>query len=92
MFVITNNVRNLGVCHGGQLGLKQVDLYLIHSPRLVDSRPGFEAAWRDFEALKKDGLAKLVARHQFYYASNSYFQISGALVLAISTLNNYKKS
>jgi diketogulonate reductase-like aldo/keto reductase len=39
-----------------QLGLKQVDLYLIHHPRLVNG--DFEGAWKEFEKIKDDGLSK----------------------------------
>lgn len=44
----------------GQLGLKSVDLYLIHHPRLVEGGD-FEGAWRDMEKVQEDGLAKCVA-------------------------------
>jgi diketogulonate reductase-like aldo/keto reductase len=39
-----------------KLGLKQTDLYLIHNPRWLDK--GLEEAWRDFEKIKEDRLAK----------------------------------
>lgn len=39
-----------------QLGVKQVDLYLIHQPGLV--RDNLESAWKDFEQIKDDGLSK----------------------------------
>jgi diketogulonate reductase-like aldo/keto reductase len=39
-----------------QLGLEQIDLYLIHDPRALDK--GAEGVWRDFEKIKEDGLAK----------------------------------
>lgn len=39
-----------------QLGLKQVDLYLIHSPRIVP--PG---AWQALEKIQEAGLTKFVS-------------------------------
>jgi diketogulonate reductase-like aldo/keto reductase len=36
-----------------------VDLYLIHNPRAV---PDVDAVWKEFEIIKKDGLAKCVAQ------------------------------
>lgn len=41
-----------------KLGLQQLDLYLIHNPRLF-SEP-IEAVWKKFEKLKEDGLSKYV--------------------------------
>jgi diketogulonate reductase-like aldo/keto reductase len=38
------------------LGVKYVDLYLIHSPRLAT--PDIPTAWAKMEKLKADGLAK----------------------------------
>jgi diketogulonate reductase-like aldo/keto reductase len=42
-----------------KLGLKYVDLYLIHHPRLA--KPDLATAWREFEKIKADGLAKWVS-------------------------------
>jgi diketogulonate reductase-like aldo/keto reductase len=39
-----------------KLGLKSVDLYLIHQPRLVSD--DFGGAWKKFEKIKDEGLAK----------------------------------
>ncbi|KAJ7154150.1 Aldo/keto reductase [Mycena filopes] len=39
------------------LGLKYVDLYLIHQPRDI---PDLDPVWKDFEHLQKDGLAKSI--------------------------------
>jgi diketogulonate reductase-like aldo/keto reductase len=39
-----------------QLGLKQVDLYLIHNSAAVEY--DFEAAWKELEKIKDTGLAK----------------------------------
>ena len=41
-----------------QLGLKYVDLYLIHDSDLV--KGDFEYAWRQLENIKADGLARYV--------------------------------
>jgi diketogulonate reductase-like aldo/keto reductase len=39
-----------------KLGLKYMDLYLIHHPLLAE--PNFATIWREFEKIKADGLAK----------------------------------
>jgi len=49
------SIRNLGVDY--------VDLYLIHSPRLV--KDDIARAWREFELLKKEGLAKSIGVSNF---------------------------
>ncbi|TFK70964.1 Aldo/keto reductase [Pluteus cervinus] len=46
-----------------KLGLKQVDLYLIHMPNTVAGR--FAEAWREFEKIKADGLAKSIGVSNF---------------------------
>ena len=38
-----------------QLGLTYLDLYLIHFPDAVKS---IESGWKEFEKIKKDGLAR----------------------------------
>ncbi|KLO14798.1 Aldo/keto reductase [Schizopora paradoxa] len=46
-----------------QMGIKQVDLYLIHNPRTV---PGtIEEAWKEFEKIKEDGLSKSIGVSNF---------------------------
>lgn len=45
-----------------KLGLKQVDLYLIHTPAIVSD---FESAWRFFEQAKNDGRAKSIGVSNF---------------------------
>ncbi|KAF8625998.1 hypothetical protein AX17_006721 [Amanita inopinata Kibby_2008] len=45
-----------------KLDLKYLDLYLIHSPYLVDN---FGSAWKEFEKIKKDGLAKSIGVSNF---------------------------
>ncbi|EEB98071.1 hypothetical protein MPER_02485, partial [Moniliophthora perniciosa FA553] len=42
-----------------KLGLKYIDLYLIHNPIFVPDQ-NLEAAWREFEKLKEDGLVKSI--------------------------------
>ena len=38
-----------------QLGVKQVDLYLIHNPWFIKD---LEQDWREFEKIKEAGLSK----------------------------------
>jgi len=45
------------------LGLKQVDLYLIHRPAAVEQ--DFEGGWKAFEKIKEDGLAKSIGVSNF---------------------------
>jgi len=44
------------------LGLKYVDLYLIHQPRFL---PEIDPVWKEFEVLQKDGLAKTIGVSNF---------------------------
>ncbi|KAH8109238.1 Aldo/keto reductase [Phellopilus nigrolimitatus] len=46
-----------------KLGLKQVDLYLIHNPAMVDGT--LENTWREFEKIKDAGLAKSIGVSNF---------------------------
>ncbi|KAG5651990.1 hypothetical protein H0H81_006672 [Sphagnurus paluster] len=46
-----------------KLGLKYVDLYLIHAPRFVEGN--FDGAWREFEKIKHDGLARSIGVSNF---------------------------
>jgi len=46
-----------------KLGVTYVDLYLIHSPRLV--KDDIAGAWKEFELLKKEGLAKSIGVSNF---------------------------
>ncbi|KAG6810669.1 hypothetical protein H0H92_010817 [Tricholoma furcatifolium] len=46
-----------------KLGLKYVDLYLIHQPRFA--APDFEGTWREFEKIKDDGLARSIGVSNF---------------------------
>ncbi|KAJ7138053.1 NADP-dependent oxidoreductase domain-containing protein [Mycena epipterygia] len=44
------------------LGVKYLDLYLIHQPTFV---PDLEGTWKEFEAIKKDGLSKSIGVSNF---------------------------
>ncbi|EJC98889.1 Aldo/keto reductase [Fomitiporia mediterranea MF3/22] len=46
-----------------QLSLKQVDLYLIHSPSAIEGT--IENTWREFEKIKDAGLAKSIGVSNF---------------------------
>ncbi|KAI0057694.1 Aldo/keto reductase, partial [Artomyces pyxidatus] len=46
-----------------KLGVKSVDLYLIHNPRLVAN--DFEGAWAEFVKIKESGLAKSIGVSNF---------------------------
>nr|VWP02301.1 Mannitol dehydrogenase [Ganoderma boninense] len=45
-----------------ELGVKYVDLYLIHNPRQVED---LEQAWREFEKIKETGLSKSIGVSNF---------------------------
>ncbi|CAA7262783.1 unnamed protein product [Cyclocybe aegerita] len=47
-----------------KLGLKYVDLYLIHNPRGVENGD-LEGVWRKFEKFQEDGLAKSIGVSNF---------------------------
>lgn len=55
---INNSLNNLGV--------KYVDLYLIHHPRLA--QPDIPTAWKQMEKVKADGLAKSIGVSNFQIA------------------------
>ncbi|KAH9931679.1 Aldo/keto reductase [Epithele typhae] len=44
------------------LGVKQVDLYLIHNPMVITD---LEVNWRDFEKIKEDGLSRSIGVSNF---------------------------
>ncbi|KAG6816538.1 hypothetical protein H0H87_005315 [Tephrocybe sp. NHM501043] len=46
-----------------KLGLKYVDLYLIHQPYLIAH--DFERSWKELEQIKEDGLAKSIGVSNF---------------------------
>ncbi|KAF8174251.1 Aldo/keto reductase [Pholiota molesta] len=47
-----------------KIGVKQLDLYLIHTPTAIQN-DDFEGAWRTFEKIKEDGLAKSIGVSNF---------------------------
>uniref|UniRef100_A0A8H7XQC8 NADP-dependent oxidoreductase domain-containing protein n=1 Tax=Psilocybe cubensis TaxID=181762 RepID=A0A8H7XQC8_PSICU len=53
--------------HGSlsKLGLKYLDLYLIHTPNAVEAAGGYEVVWRQFEKFKEDGLTKSIGVSNF---------------------------
>jgi len=50
-----------------KLEIKQLDLYLIHSPTLIENGD-FEGAWREFERFKQEGLTKSIGVSNFTVA------------------------
>lgn len=42
-----------------KIGVKQLDLYLIHTPKAIQNGD-YEGTWRTFEKIQDDGFAKLV--------------------------------
>lgn len=46
-----------------KLGLKSVDLYLVHGPKLIEK--DVEGLWKEFEKIKEDGLAKSIGVSNF---------------------------
>jgi diketogulonate reductase-like aldo/keto reductase len=46
-----------------KLGLKQLDLYLIHGPRLIEN--DYEGGWKEFEKIKEEGLSKSIGVSNF---------------------------
>jgi len=46
-----------------KLGLKTLDLYLIHFPTSVEK--DYEGSWKEFEKIKEDGLAKSIGVSNF---------------------------
>ncbi|KAA1478082.1 Aldo/keto reductase [Dentipellis sp. KUC8613] len=67
-----------------KLGLKSVDLYLIHFPRLVSS--DFEGAWEEFEKLKKDGLAKSIGVSNFSVQDLKTVVNSGSITPSVNQI------
>jgi len=44
-----------------QLGVSYLDLYLVHTPKCLKVGGGLETVWREFEALKQEGLVRSVS-------------------------------
>jgi len=59
----SGSVRETAEASLSKLGLKQVDLYLVHQPWVVT--PDLESFWREIESLKTDGLAKSIGVSNF---------------------------
>ena len=69
---------------GPKLGVKYVDLYLIHNPRAAGD---LVQAWREFEKIKETGLSKCVLP----YILPVYFNLAmctGVSASATSISNN----
>ncbi len=47
------------------MGIKQVDLYLIHNPRQIEGP--IEDGWKEFEKIKEGGLSKCVSKHPSHF-------------------------
>ncbi|KAK4701274.1 hypothetical protein P7C70_g4962, partial [Phenoliferia sp. Uapishka_3] len=58
-----------------KLGVKAVDLYLIHSPRLTGGDPA--GSWREFEELKKQGLSRSIGVSNFGIAELETIRLAG---------------
>ena len=93
---IRNSVKNVSFCvpklsHHllirSQLGVKSVDLYLVHSPRLAV--PDIPTVWAQMEKAKSDGLTKSVKTIVYFHA-DSHVLFTGVLVSAISRLRILK--
>lgn len=50
--------------------MKQVDLYLIHDPRLVKNGD-FEGTWKEFEKIQEQGLSKCAQPLEYYLTWNN---------------------
>jgi len=48
-----------------KLGLKHVDLYLVHTPRLFGSRDNIRHGWKEIVALQKSGKTKSIGVSNF---------------------------
>ncbi|KAF9483585.1 Aldo/keto reductase [Pholiota conissans] len=47
-----------------KIGIKQLDLYLIHTPTAIENDE-YEGAWRTFEKIKEDGFARSIGVSNF---------------------------
>jgi len=65
-----------------KLGVSYVDLYLIHSPRLV--KKDMAATWAEFEKIKADGLTKSIGVSNFSIADLSELLKTAKIVPAVN--------
>ncbi|SJL07790.1 related to aldo/keto reductase family proteins [Armillaria ostoyae] len=68
-----------------KLGLKYVDLYLVHSPRLVTG--SLENAWKELEKIKEDGLSKSIGVSNFEVEHLEQVVKTAKVVPAVNQIN-----
>ncbi|KAK0187792.1 NADP-dependent oxidoreductase domain-containing protein [Armillaria mellea] len=68
-----------------KLGLKYVDLYLIHSPRLVTG--SLENAWKELEKIKEDDLSKSIGVSNFQVEHLEQVVKTAKVVPAVNQIN-----
>ncbi|KAM0754073.1 Aldo/keto reductase [Meredithblackwellia eburnea MCA 4105] len=66
------------------LGVKELDLYLIHHPRLTNGDPA--ASWRIFESLKKEGLTKSIGVSNFEISDLEVLKNAGLSTPAVNQI------
>lgn len=66
------------------LGLKSLDLYLIHSPRLSISDP--LGCWAEFELIKKEGLSRSIGVSNFQIADLEKLREAGLTTPAVNQI------
>ena len=66
------------------LGVKRLDLYLIHSPRLTNGDPA--AAWAVFEQLKKEGYSKSIGVSNFKIDDLEALRLAGQTTPAVNQI------
>ncbi|KAL8277364.1 hypothetical protein RQP46_010204 [Phenoliferia psychrophenolica] len=67
-----------------KLGVKSVDLYLIHSPRLTNGDPA--ASWREFESIQEDGFAKSIGVSNFNIPDLEVLRLAGLKTPAVNQI------
>lgn len=67
-----------------KLGLKHVDLYLIHTPTLITDIP---ATWKAFETIKEQGLARSIGVSNFMVEHLEQVLKTGGVVPAVNQIN-----
>ncbi|ORY75371.1 NADP-dependent oxidoreductase domain-containing protein [Leucosporidium creatinivorum] len=66
------------------LGVKSVDLYLIHHPRLVNGDA--PASWAEFEEIKKEGLVKSIGVSNFQIEDLESIRLAGESTPAVNQI------